>query len=655
QVDGLGSPTDTPTHAMTSSPASRSAPPRPPSRTLAPWKLALFAVATTVLLLAGLELVLRTAGIQGAPDRTTTWFADHILNPPFVNQQALFTPRVDYVQAGQSHHFHPFSPDRAENTFRVAVFGGSAAHGYGVLEPAAFPHRVEQLLQQAVPNVEIQVINFGTVAWSSQQILWAARQIWDLSTWDLILVYSGHNELLELSSWKTYMEPAEHRRYTRALLLNQRLEGLRTFQVARRLLGRDAEEQAKDAVELRGGAMGDNSAPDTGDGDQATDNNLQAGRDPIGKVPARNLDDMQAVPAENRARIGQLERDYAARTYSHNIGKVIELANARGTPVVLLSPAPNDFQDPISFPVKGPDGARLQDLLSQSDGLMNSSDWDGLEARAREALDIAPDPAAMYMLAQAFHYRGKMGDALHWYTQARRHTEYPNRIVPEVRDAILDFEGQPGVLGVLDIEARFRARHEDGFIEYQLVYDHCHPSIEGNFVIAGEVVRLLLDSGLEKLSRLKRVNIDQWVDTGRARVSTQNSPDPRLWEWDGRDYASDQATYIADFQGDWLMIRESQEARISSPEATAMDWLWAGNGRFYGYEVQTALQAWSRAIELEPTLCLAWANKSHALRLVGDRAGGLKAAEKAQACEPDNKEFSDHKALLEALMTEADQ
>jgi len=619
--------------------------PTKPRRALGPWKASLFALVTTALLLGGLEAALRAAGIDGAPDRTTTWFADHILNPPFVNEQSVFTPRVTYVQAGQSHHFHPFATDRAENSFRVAVFGGSAAHGYGVLEPAAFPHRVEQLLQEAIPDSEIQVINFGTVAWSSQQILWAARQIWDLSTWDLIIVYSGHNELLELSSWKTYMQPAEHRRYTRALLLNQKLEGLRIFQVARQLLGRDPERQAKAAVELRDGA-GD-SAP--GEDQQGGDTNLQAGRDPIGQVPARNLDHIQAVAAEDRARIGQLERDYAASTYRHNIGKLIQLAQVHETPVVLVSPAPNDFQDPISFPEKGEKGERLTKLLSQSDALMNSSDWDGMEDTARKALEIAPDPSAMYMMAQAFQYRGKMEEAVHWYSQARGHTEYPNRIVPEVRDAILEFAGQPGVLGVLDIEARFRARHEDGFIEYQLVYDHCHPSIEGNFVIAGEVVRLLLDTRLDKLSDAKRVNIDSWVDTGRARVSAQRVDDPRLWEWDGRDYRGEQPTYIADFQGDWLMILEQQEARLESPDATAMDWLWAGNGRFYGYEVQRALQAWGQALELDPGLCLAWANQSHALRLIGDRAGALEAAEKALDCEPDNVEYQAARTLLKTL------
>jgi len=608
-------------------------------------KMVAFAIITTVLVLGLVELGLRAAGVQGAEDRTTTWFPDHILNPPLVNIENPNQPDRSWVRAGQSHHFHPFKPGDQPATFRIAVFGGSAAHGYGVLEPGAFPHRVEQLLQSALPDKEVQVINFGTVAWSSQQLLWASRQIWELGRWDLLIVYSGHNELLELSSWKTYMSAGEHRRYTRALLWNQRLEGLRIFQVGRRLLGRDREQQVLERAQQRAALAKASEG----------DDNLEEGRDPVGAIPAQQLDHLKAVPAEERARIGTLERSYAASTYRHNIGKILSQAREHDTPILLINPAPSDFHDPISFPYPGEAGERVKALLEQAEGLMNNSDWEGMERNALEVLEEHDDASAMYMLAQSNQYRNRMDEARHWYIQARAFTEYPNRVVPEVSETILSFSGEDGVLAVIDSEALFRTRHPDGFIEYQLVYDHCHPSVEGNYVLSGAVVRTLLDAKVPALSSARRIDIDRWVDRGRASIAARKSPDPRLWEWDGRDYSGENVVYIADFQGDWQNIREAQERAVAAIESDAMDWLWAGNGRFYDYEVEEAIEAWDRALSLEPELCLAFANRAHALRLVGRRAEALLDANRALSCAPDNTEYQQMVALLTSLLEGAAQ
>ena len=156
-----------------------------------------------------LEIGLRVAGVAGAPDRTTTWFADHILRPPLWTERVLEDLGTSTMEAGQQHHFRPFTPEKPSDAYRVVVFGGSAAHGYGVLEPGSFPHRLQQLLQRAVPNREIQVINLGTIARSSQQLLWAARRIFEVSDWDLVVVYPDTT-----SSWSCPRGRPSRRRAT---------------------------------------------------------------------------------------------------------------------------------------------------------------------------------------------------------------------------------------------------------------------------------------------------------------------------------------------------------------------------------------------------------------------------------------------------------
>ena len=186
----------------------------------------------------------------------------------------------------------------------------------------------------------------------------------------------------------------------------------------------------------------------------------------------------------------------------------------------------------------------------------------------------------------------------------------------------------------------------DGFIDYKLVYDHCHPSVEGNWVIAGALAEFLLQSDLAGLEPSPGTDISQWTADGRDAAVAEKAPDPRLWEWSGRDFTGDQPEYIPEVQVVWREIIGGFETSAQAPDADAMDWLWAGNGRYYDYRAGDALKAWDRALELDPSLCLAWANRAYGLRQIGARDEALRSAEKAVACDRDNEEYRAERDLL---------
>lgn len=625
-------------------------------RPLSLGRLLLFSLLAPVLVLALLEGGLRVAGVEATPDRTNTWFADHILSPPLWHRGTTRSG-VEVMSSGQSHHFHPFSVEKPPRSFRVVVFGGSAAHGYGVLEPGAFPHRLEQILQKALPTVDVQVINLGTVAWSTQQLLWAAHEVWETSPWDLAVIYSGNNELLELSSWKTFMPAGEHVRYTRTLLANQRLGRLRIYAWLHR---RFADEQPD---ELRN--TGNEPPPQTHMGDDPTEEDapmvggeeeaqgLEIGVDPIQRIPAMHLDSMEAIPKEKRARMGDLELDYAARTYTHNVGRILEIARAHSTPVVVMNPAANDFQDPAWFPYAGEDGEAFNELMDEAARALQEGRTDDMMEAVTQAQRLFPeDPRAAFTKAQGLAMGGRHEEARVLYDLARSRAEYPNRVVPAVSEAIRAFEGREGVLGVVDAEALFRTIGEGGLIGYDLVYDHCHPSPEGNYLIAGALAKLLLASDLEAVQSQVEVDIDAWASAGRASLQERTASDPRLWEWTGLDFEGKRSggKYIADFQGDWRILRDDLLEAAAEPEATGLDLLWAGNAAYYDYNVDGALEYWDRAARTDPTLCLAHANRSYALKSIGLRDQALADANAAVACEPTNDEFVALRDLLAALI-----
>ncbi len=602
------------------------------SRPLSLARKVVFALLTLIVLLGLTEVGLRSAGFSGSPDRTTTWFADHILHPPLVHHKRVFHPRAHYFSPGQASQFHLFAAERSEKSLRVAVLGGSAAHGYGVLEPAAFPHLVEMLLQESIPDREVQVINFGTIAWSSQQLLWAARQLWELGAWDLLIIYSGHNELLELSSWKTYLGPSAHRRLTRALLWSQSLKSSRLFALLRSLIN---EPPASDLPPVA---------------DALGDSNLLVGLDPVAAAPAHRLEELRALPVGERASMGPFEWAYAASTFEHNITLIIEEAKATDTPVLLVSPPANDLQDPIGFSPAGVRGEELERGLAALGALMDQSDLESMEEGARALVEEYGDPRAMYLLAQALRHRGEQQQALHWYEQARACTEYPSRIVPAVRDRILSLADRQGVLAVLDAEAKFREVSEDGVIGYELVYDHCHPSVAGHRILAQEVVYGLFEAEFPALRDVTRPDLKHWLSAEVAAARVRTRADPRLWRWDGRSFGDEEPRYLSAIPGGFKAIRAALEEGAEGADASAMDWLWLGNARFYDYDLAGALAAFEKSLSIDPGLCVAWANSAYALRSAGARQAALQAARKAMDCAPAVAEFSAQHELLGRLL-----
>lgn len=87
----------------------------------------------------------------------------------------------------------PFKKIKADNTFRVFVFGGSSTQGFPYNFYHSFSARLEQKLLMETQGLDIEVINLGMTAVNSYVI-------WDLSEKiveyepDAVIIYAGHNE-----------------------------------------------------------------------------------------------------------------------------------------------------------------------------------------------------------------------------------------------------------------------------------------------------------------------------------------------------------------------------------------------------------------------------------------------------------------------------
>ncbi|MHC4136944.1 MAG: hypothetical protein ACYS0K_18465 [Planctomycetota bacterium] len=110
--------------------------------------------------------------------------------------EALSTPHVEFEEG------EPFFPawheklatPKPENTLRVFTLGGSCTLGSGVRDN--FSRRLGRLLASERPDVSVEVVNGGMLAFGSHRVLEVMKEAAAYEP-DLYVAYLGHNEFLE--------------------------------------------------------------------------------------------------------------------------------------------------------------------------------------------------------------------------------------------------------------------------------------------------------------------------------------------------------------------------------------------------------------------------------------------------------------------------
>ncbi|NQU21636.1 MAG: tetratricopeptide repeat protein [Candidatus Nealsonbacteria bacterium] len=154
------------------------------------WGARLLAVVLApTLFLAVFELVLWLFGYG----YDTSYFIKaekgdaYLSNPKF--SQPYFGPKLARTPIQTV-----ISADKPDNTYRVFVFGGSAAQG--VPDPAfSFSRILEAMLNDRYPQTRFEVIDTAAVAINSHVVLPVVKQCGDFEG-DLYVVYLGNNEVV---------------------------------------------------------------------------------------------------------------------------------------------------------------------------------------------------------------------------------------------------------------------------------------------------------------------------------------------------------------------------------------------------------------------------------------------------------------------------
>ena len=414
------------------------------------WRLWLFrfiaAIFIPVLLISALEFGLRLAGFG--------YQAKAIINCKVKGQKAY----CDNVRFGWlffppniAREFNPFviPAKKSEDTYRIFVFGSSAAQG--VPDSAySFSRILDCLLSEQYPEVHFEVINTSMTAINSHVVVKIAKDCARYKP-DLFVVYMGNNEIVGPYGAGTVFAP-----------LSENLSFIR-FGIA-----------------LRGTRLG-----------QLLTNLLQAAnreKPPQFWGGLGMFLDKQVSAEDQRLQV-------VYNNYKGNLETVIEIAQKRKVPVILTTVGSN-IKDCPPFASLHRTNLTEDEKRNFETLYKQGQDYDkaGQYAQALEkhlaAADIDDEFAELqFCLGRLYFLSGQYDEAKQRYIKAReldtirlRADSRINRIIREtVRDS-----GSEGVY-LADAVKALEEQSPQQIPGEELFYEHVHLNFRGNYILAKTV------------------------------------------------------------------------------------------------------------------------------------------------------------------------
>lgn len=156
-------------------------------------KVAFYAITVSIpiLFFVILEVTLRGIDYMG----NTELFIDPNIpseeylmpNPNFASRYFFYTKTIPNPSVDV------FLKDKPENSYRVFAMGGSSAAGYPYGYNGTFSRLVDDVLADAMPSREVEIVNVATSAISTYTLFDQVDEILEQKP-DAIMIYAGHNE-----------------------------------------------------------------------------------------------------------------------------------------------------------------------------------------------------------------------------------------------------------------------------------------------------------------------------------------------------------------------------------------------------------------------------------------------------------------------------
>jgi len=351
--------------------------------------------------------------------------------------------RVRFAASGTVTSFARTKP---AGGFRVFCFGESAVEGRIYMPRSSFPRLLEEMLRDRSRGGAVEVVNCGMTAQNSDRVLESFRAALAYQP-DLMVVYGGNNEFFRHDRFGRYRHPYLYR--ARVWLGRHSALAILAKSLAHRLVDSAPGLQLKGSVGVQGPAFFDDRL-----------------------------------------------RGYILNGFRKNLEDMAAMGRASGVPVLLAVPAINLAGWPPQRSVcnLGPEGCReLAQTLARAEQAIELGRLDQARALVEPVLAEEPKNALANFIAGRLDLAA--GDTVGRTAAAERFTTAADeddfcvaRARPAQLKIIAEVSAASG-LPLLDVQEIFRRRSPAGVVGYELLDDFCHPTLDGQALIAAALAQ----------------------------------------------------------------------------------------------------------------------------------------------------------------------
>ena len=438
-----------------------------------------FTVATVAVFFVTLEIALTLIGFEPLDDLQDPFvgFSDEF---PLFTEQSAADGSIEMVTAKNKlawFNMQRFKRQKREETVRIFCVGGSTTYGRPYDDATSFAGWLRELLAEAAPQTQWEVINAGGISYASYRVASLMQELADYEP-DVFVIYTGHNEFLEERTYADIRDMPHLRK--RAM---GQLSRLKTFAMLNRLIHHGSSVTTRFELKPEVDAILDHTV---GPSSYQRDDQLTS----------RVLDHFEL-----------------------NLRRVIQIARRAGSTVVLVAPASN-LRDCSPFKSQHSPGLTKSQFLN----------WQMLYDAARELEVEGRNAAALAKYQKAArlndrfaegHYRigrvlmslERMPEARESFQRALTEDVCQLRALPQIGKSIRNVTQELAVplvdfSGLLQQRCQTQQGHNLLGREYFL--DHVHPRIEVNGWLAEAVVSEIakLNEG-QTLNEISRVEFER--------------------------------------------------------------------------------------------------------------------------------------------------
>ena len=386
----------------------------------------LLAVSLPLLIILVVEILLRIFG-YGESYRLFNKVISQNSTEYYVMNSAISKKYFENTGFHSDNQLDLFLKEKSENTFRVFVQGASTVIGFPFYKNGSFPRILKHRLSKTFPGKNIEIVNTGMTAVNSYTL-------WDLTDDiieqkpDLVIIYAGHNEYYGALGAGSTVFIGNHPFLVRSYL---KLKKLRFFQLL---------EKAYSEVNISKGP----------------------------KVGETTL--MEVMAREKQIPYNSEVFNAGINQFQSNLGKILSKYKDHNIPVILATLVSNEKDIPPFI----------------SETLNEKKFKEILETNLNAASEIARHNAkGAYNLGQ-FYFDKEKDSARKYFHIAKEMDLLRFRAPEKINDIIFQYSNDENV-HLVDTKTLFEAHSKAGIIDNELMTEHVHPNVEGNFLIADAI------------------------------------------------------------------------------------------------------------------------------------------------------------------------